>query len=93
MPQDTPFLNQELSMIFEEYNATKSSQNGNYLKKNKQNMPKKKKIEPVDTIPKNPVNSLHNVDLESDIELLPGFEGTEIQKAFLYSEIFKYAKN
>ena len=92
-PQNTPFLTQELDTIFEAYNVAKLSQNGNYLKKNTQNTPKRKKTETVDIVPKNPANDLHNIDLENDIELLQDFEGTEIQKAFLYSEIFKYAKN
>jgi hypothetical protein len=34
-----------------------------------------------------------NIDLEMEIGLLEDFEGSELQKAFLYSEIFKNANN
>jgi hypothetical protein len=34
-------------------------------------------------------NIMQETDLENNILLLGDFEGTEIQKAFLYSEIFK----
>jgi len=34
-----------------------------------------------------------DIDLETEISLLEDFEGTELQKAFLFSEIFKTAKN
>jgi len=33
-----------------------------------------------------------NIDLESENNLLEDFEGSELQKAFLYSEIFKNSK-
>ena len=34
-----------------------------------------------------------NIDFESEIDLLEGFEGTELQKAFLFSEVFKNVNN
>jgi len=40
----------------------------------------------------NSKNILQNVDCENEISLLEDFEGSELQKAFLYSEIFKSLK-
>ena len=38
-------------------------------------------------------NILQNTDFENNVTLLGDFEGTELQKAFLFSEIFKNIKS
>ena len=70
------------------------------LLKNLQNSPKKQKkkskmqnLEKTDIPPKTPHHISQDSDIMNDSDLLGGFEGTEIQKAFLYSEIFKNTKN
>jgi hypothetical protein len=73
--------------------VTKSPQNEIIFTKKKQNKSKLQNIAPIDISPEASSDISQNTDLESDIELLPDFEGTEIQKAFLYSELFKHAKN
>jgi len=79
----------ESEIIFEPYNATKSSQNSDFRsKKNK----KFKKLQNSETQHTNNNSSqIHSqfTDLESDVCLLEEFEGTELQKAFLYSEILQ----
>jgi hypothetical protein len=38
-------------------------------------------------------NNFQSPDLEEETELLGAFEGSDLQKAFLYSEVFKNVKN
>jgi hypothetical protein len=83
----------EPMVIFEQKNVYDSPQNFNiYPKKNL----KKQKAQKIETIPppvQNAENIIQNRDLEDKTVLLENFEGTELQKAFLYSEIFKNTKN
>jgi hypothetical protein len=41
----------------------------------------------------NSKNNLQDIDLEKENILLEGFEGSELQKAFLFGEIFKNTNN
>jgi len=80
-------------VIFEQYNAANSPQNDNIsTKKNKKNQ-YSQNTKTTDSKIENPGNILQNIDLENENLLLEDFEGTEIQKAFLYSEIFKSTIN
>jgi hypothetical protein len=71
-----------------------------HLQKNSNIYPKKskkkqklqnvaKEISPIET----PKIISQDIDLETENSLLENFEGSELQKAFLYSEIFKSANN
>jgi hypothetical protein len=83
----------ESEMIFEPYDVIKSSQNSDFsMKENK----KKQKLQNIKTTispDKTAKPDSQNVDIENETLLLMDFDGTEIQKAFLYSEIFKNVKN
>ena len=92
-PDDDLCKTVEPVVIFGQNEVVNVQQNVDiYTKKNKKTL-KMPKIEPVNFQNKNPKNILQNVDLENEIVILRDFEGTEIQKAFLYSEIFKNTKN
>jgi hypothetical protein len=80
-------------LIIEPFDVSKSPQNFNILTKKNKKKQKQQNTEIVKFQAENPNNNLQVTDLESDISLLEDFEGTEIQKAFLYSEIFKSTKN
>jgi len=80
-------------VIFRQYDVENPSQNANIgTKRNK----KKQKTQNIETI-SSPVKTIEtasqNVDLENNTILLEDFEGTELQRAFLFSEIFKNTKN
>ena len=87
------FDSPEPVVIFDPYDVTKSQQNFNINPKKEKKRQKRENIETVNFQVDNSKNNLQNADLESDIILLEDFEGTELQKAFLYSEIFKSVKN
>ena len=79
--------------VFEEFDVSKLLQNVDISPKKQK---KKKKIENFEkpkTAPIIPQNISQSNDIVNDNELLGEFDGTEIQKAFLYSEIFKNTKN
>jgi len=78
---------------FEQKDIQKTPQNFNILTKKEKKREKQTNFETFNLQAENAKNILRNDDLERDIILLEDFEGTEIQKAFLYSEIFKNAKN
>jgi len=63
-----------------------------YTKKNIKKQ-KTSNIEITNFQSRKPSKKLQKIDLENDIMLLDDFEGTELQKAFLFSEIFKSIKN
>jgi len=90
------FENSEIEIIFEQNNASNLQKNYRIVSKKSK---KEQKIEKIEKIEKkifqqeNVENSLQNTDLENEIALLEAFEGTELQKAFLFSEILKNAKN
>ena len=77
---------------FEEFNVSKLLQNFNIAPKKEKKKPKIQNLEKNKVPPKNADIILQNNDIVNDADLLEGFEGTEIQKAFLYSEIFKNAQ-
>ena len=79
--------------IFEEFNVSELLQNFNISPKKQKKKPKIQNLEKTDIPPQNAEIILQNNDIVNDNELLGNFEGTEIQKAFLYSEIFKSAKH
>ena len=78
---------------FEEFDVSKLLQNFNISPKKHKKKSKIQNLEKTDTPQKKPDIILQNNDIVNDTELLEDFEGTEIQKAFLYSEIFKSAKH
>jgi hypothetical protein len=87
------FENSSPIAIFEHNDTTNLLQNSDISTKNKQKQTHHKNIETPNLILDNSKNTLQNTDLESNTLLLEDFNGTEIQKAFLYSEIFKSIKN
>jgi len=73
---------------------------GGYLQENSKKYPKKNKKKQKDEnfeeekfTKESSKTILQNIDLQKENTLLEHFEGTELQKAFLYSEIFKNANN
>jgi len=82
-----------LDMNFQPLNVSNLQENYNFVSKTGKKKSKKivseKEIFPKESIH----NNLQDTDSEKEIGLLEDFEGTELQKAFLYSEIFKNAKN
>ena len=80
-------------VIFEQYDTTKSTENFDIYTKKEKKKQKTQKFSDINFQAKNPKNTLQNTDLEDNISLLEDFEGTEMQKAFLYSEIFKNPKS
>jgi hypothetical protein len=79
--------------IFEQNYPEISQQNVNIYPKSRKTKQKAPNIEIVNPPVKSVENTLQNSDLEIETSLLKDFEGTELQKAFLYSEIFKNTKN
>ena len=79
--------------IFEGFDVSKLLQNSDISPKKQKKKSKKQNFEKNDAVPKSSPNISQSSDIMNDNELLEGFEGTEIQKAFLYSEIFKSTKN
>jgi len=80
-------------VIFEQFDVTNSLQSFNITTKKNKKVIKTQNVKT--TVPqlKTPENISQNIDLEDSIGLLEDFEGTEIQRAFLFSEIFKKSKN
>lgn len=80
-------------IIFDQQNASDLLKKPNISTKKSKKQHYSQNIE-TSKIPKENVQDiLQNTDFENEITLLGDFEGTEIQKAFLYSEIFKNPKN
>jgi hypothetical protein len=90
--QDTSYPPEPV-LIFEPFDVPKSPQNFNIHTKKSKKKQKQQNVETVNFQSENSNINLQNADLESDISLLEDFEGKEIQKAFLYREIFKSTKN
>lgn len=92
LPQETEsYQNEDLGMIIQHYNRSDTVENSHIVsKKNKKKLQIQNK-ENVNFQVENEQNILQNTEFEKEIELLEHFEGTELQKAFLYSEIFKNA--
>jgi len=93
-PQDPEaYKTSDPVVIFERYNAENLPQYSNIsTKKNK----KKQKIQNLENSNfrvENIENTLQSTESESNIGLLDDFEGTEIQKAFLFGEIFRSTKS
>jgi len=80
-------------VIFEEFDVAKLLQSSDIAPKKHKKKQKAQNFEKPDISSDTPKDILQNIDIMNDNELLGDFEGTEIQKAFLYSEIFKSTKN
>jgi len=92
--QETDFLiNSNFDTIFEQNNDTVLQQNANIYSKNSPKKKNKQKIDKENFQKEDSNKSLQNIDSEGEIALLEDFNGTELQKAFLYGEIFKCVKN
>ena len=91
--EESRYNDSNLDMIFQQLNVSNLQKNYDFVSKTGKKKSKKivseKENFPKETIHKN----LQDADSEKEIGLLEDFEGTELQKAFLYSEIFKNAKN
>ena len=82
-----------LDMVFQPLNVSNLQENYNFVSKTNKKK-SKKQVSEKESFPKETIHkSLQNADSEYEIGLLEDFEGTELQKAFLYSEIFNNAKN
>jgi len=86
-------MRSEIDEIFEQISGTKMSQNSHIIAKKNKKKQKQQNFETIGFKPKTSDNILQDADIESGNGLLDDFEGTEIQRAFLYSEIFKNTKN
>jgi len=80
-------------VIFEPFDEHKLSSNNNIITKKQKKRQKLQNIETIKPNTKISENFPQDIDLENNNLLLEDFDGTEIQKAFLYSEIFKTLKN
>ena len=91
--QEDLYNTSEPVVVFEQQNGYDSLQNFNIYPKKSIKEQKTQKIETANHLVQNSENILQNGDFEDKAVLLNDFEGTELQKAFLYSEIFKNTKN
>jgi hypothetical protein len=80
-------------VIFKQSSASDLLQNSNFSTKKNKKRHHLQNIEISNAKTENSKNISQNTDLESKVSLLEDFDGTEIQKAFLYSEIFKNTKS
>jgi len=93
-PQEPdPYKTSNPVVIFGQYDATNLPQYSNIPTKKNQKKQKAQNAETINIQVENSKNTTQSIDLNEDIRLLEDFEGTEIQKAFLFSEIFKNTKN
>jgi len=94
LPQEADSYNPlDPVVIFRQYDVKNSPQNADFnTKRNKKNQ-KAQNTGAINAPIKTSENISQNIDSENNIVLLEGFEGTELQKAFLFSEIFKNTKN
>jgi hypothetical protein len=91
--QDESYYNPSPFETFEPSYPENPRQNINIHTKNKKTKQKMPNIETFNPTVKSNENVLQNIDLENETVLLKDFEGTELQKAFLFSEIFKNTNN
>jgi len=87
------YNNLEQVLFFDHYNDEKLLQNFNIHPKKEKKQQKAEKTAIFKQRIENPKKYIQDAEFESESRLLDDFEGTEIQKAFLYSEIFKSVKN
>ncbi len=93
-PQETEtYKTSDSVIIFDSYEAKNLPQYSDISTKKSKKRQKLQNIEVSNFQVENPKNISQTADLENDIALLGDFEGTELQKAFLFSEIFKNTKN
>ena len=92
-PQQDSVIPSQPEVIFEEFDIAKLLQNSDITPKKHKKKPKIQNFEKTEAPPKTSDNISQHNDTMNDNVLLEDFEGTEIQKAFLYSEIFKSTKN
>jgi hypothetical protein len=93
LQEEEPFEMTEPVVIFKQQAPSDLLQKSNFSAKKAKKQQNSQTIEATNLIVENTKKNLQDIDLENEITLLEDFEGTEIQKAFLYSEIFKNAKN
>jgi hypothetical protein len=93
-PQETdPYKTSDPVVVFGQYDAMNLPQYSDISTKKNKKKQKTQNIEATSFQVENSKNISQTTDLENNIGLLEDFEGTEIQKAFLFSEIFKSTKN
>jgi hypothetical protein len=85
------YQNENLDIHFQPYNTSNIAENFQFTSKKNKKKIKIQNVKNVNFQVENDQNFLQNTELENESELLEHFEGTELQKAFLYSEIFKNA--
>jgi FtsZ-interacting cell division protein ZipA len=88
-----PFTILNSDPIFEQSNVEHVQENYEFYPKKGKKKQKPQNIEKENSQIENSQKNLQNIDLESEISLLEDFEGSELQKAFVLSEIFKNANN
>jgi len=93
LQQEDSYNAPEPVVIFDPFEIPNSQQDLNIHSKKNKKQQKQQNIEATDFQKQTSKNILQTTDLENNISLLEDFEGTEVQKAFLYSEIFKNTKN
>ena len=91
--EEAPFEMSDPVVIFKQQNASDLLQKQNISTKKSKKQRHLQNIETLKIPQENIQNFPQNTDFESEITLLEDFEGTELQKAFLYSEIFKSTKS
>jgi len=87
-----PYKTFDPVVIFEHYDATNLSQYSNISTKKNKKKQKTQNLEASNFRIENSENTSQSTDSENNIGLLEDFEGTELQKAFLFSEIFRNTK-
>ncbi|MCL2290510.1 MAG: hypothetical protein FWC34_07400 [Bacteroidetes bacterium] len=90
---EDPYKTPNPVVTFDPYDAANLPQYSNIPTKKSKKKQKAQNFETINFQAENPKNASQTTDFENNIGLLEDFEGTEIQKAFLFSEIFKNTKN
>jgi hypothetical protein len=91
--EEEPFKMTEPVIVFKQQNPSDLLQKPKFSAKKSEKQPPPQNIETSHLDKENPKKILQDTDFENEISILEDFDGTEIQKAFLFSEIFKNAKN
>ena len=79
-------------VIFERHDATNLPQYSNISTKKNKKRQKAQNLETSNFQIESPQNTSQHTDSENNVRLLEDFGGTELQKAFLFSEIFRNTK-
>ena len=91
--EEIPYEMPDPVIVFKQQNASDLLQKSNISTKKSKKQHSLQNMETSKFSKENIENFTQNTDSENEITLLEDFNGTELQKAFLYSEIFKNTKS